>query len=62
MKTVYDLSRDELDELKEAYAVQLATDGISYGELLESHEMPDDIIFNHYAGIMFSDDDFLCNL
>ena len=61
MKTVYDLSRDEMDELKEAYVEQLATDGISWGELSESHEIPDDIIFNHYAGIIFSDDDFLCN-
>ena len=61
MKTVYDLSRDELDELKEAYAVQLDEDGISYGELLESHEIPDDVIFTHYAEISFVDDDFFCN-
>lgn len=61
MKTIYDLSRDEMDELKEAYAKQLATNGISWGELSESYEIPDGIIFSLYAGIIFSDDDFVCN-
>lgn len=62
MKTVYELSREELDELKEAYIIQLNEDGgTSYGELLAAHEMPDDIILEHYAGIGFVDDDFFCN-
>lgn len=61
-KTVYDLTPEELDELKEAYAVQLQEDsGISYGELVEAHNIPDDVIFHHYADIQFTDDDFFCN-
>lgn len=60
-RTVRDLSRDEINELKEAYATQLKNDGISYGELAESHEIPDDIIFNHYEGVIFTEDDFFCN-
>ena len=60
-RTVRDLSRDELNELKEAYDTQLKNDGISYGELAESHEIPDDIIFNHYEGVIFTKNDFFCN-
>lgn len=60
-KTVYDLTQEELNELKEAYALQLNVDGILDGELLESRDIPYDIIFDHYAGIQFVDDDFFCN-
>lgn len=61
MKTVFELSRDELNELKEAYADQLKPDGISVGELLDANNMPDSVIFNHYCEVMFSEDDFFCN-
>jgi len=62
MKTVYDLTREELNELKEAYLIQIAEDEeLSYGELCESERIPDDIIINHYAEIIFSSDDFFCN-
>ena len=61
--TVRELSRDQLNELKQAYAAQLAETGeeISYVELVESTEIPDDVIFNHYDGILFTDDDFFCS-
>ena len=61
--TVRELSRDQLNELKQAYAARLAETGeeISYGELVESTEIPDDVIFNHYDGILFTDDDFFCS-
>ena len=64
MKTVYDLNRDQLDELKQTYAFQLAeTDGdaLSYGELADASNIPDDIIFEHYDGVSFTDDDFFCS-
>lgn len=63
--TVYELSREQLDELKQAYAVQLAeTDGnvIGYGGLADAAEISDDVIFHHYDGIMFSSDDFFCSV
>ena len=44
---VQDLSRQQLNELKESYAQQLKQDGISWGELSEAHEIPDEIIFEH---------------
>ena len=61
--TVRELSRDQLNELKQAYAARLAETGeeISYGELVEAIEIPDDVIFNHYDGILFTDDDFFCS-
>lgn len=61
MKTVNDLSVDELSELKQAYAMQLSDDDLSYGELADAENIPDDIIIEHYSGITFSDDDFFCN-
>lgn len=55
-RTVKELSREELDELKETYAEQ--EDSIFRG----AWEVPDDVILNHYEGIMFVDEDFFCNL
>lgn len=64
MKTVYDLNRDQLDELKATYACQLAEiddDVLSYGEIVNAINIPDDVIFEHYDGISFVDDDFFCS-
>lgn len=60
---VTELSREQLEELKEAYSVQLADtadEEIYYSDLANASEIPDDIIFRHYAGVTFTDDDFLC--
>lgn len=48
--TVRDLNREQLNELKETYAVQLAeTDQevIGYEGLASATEIPDEVIFNH---------------
>lgn len=64
MKTVYDLTPAQLAELKQTYAVQLAeTEGeeIFWGDLADAENIiPDAVIFEHYDGIIFSDDDFSC--
>ena len=57
---VQDLNRQQIDELKESYVVQLKQNGISWGELSEAYEIPDEIIFEHYDGIVFTPDDFFC--
>lgn len=63
MKTVKNLTRAQLDELKQSYMVQLHEDAdFSYQELSEATNIPDNVIFNHYEGIMFTDDDFFCSL
>ena len=62
MRTVCDLTRKELDELKETYLFQIKEEeGLSYNEICESTNISDNIIFNHYADITFSPDDFFCN-
>lgn len=60
-KTVYDLTREELEELKMSYYDELQyTDDADY--FLCYDEIPDAVIFNHYAEISFVDDDFFCNI
>lgn len=60
-KTVYDLTRDELYELKAVYydALQYTDDAERF---LYYDEIPDDVIFSHYDGVAFVDDDFFCNM
>lgn len=61
MKNVKELTRDQLNELKQAYATQIKEDSdMSYEELSNATNIPDDVIFEHYEGITFSNDDFFC--
>lgn len=59
-KTVYDLSADELAELKGNYFWELADQGENEFDWPE--DIPDDVIYAHYEGIDFVDDDFFCNV
>lgn len=69
--TVADLSRAQLVTLKQFYMAELVNEGAyaeimgvewdepSWGELAEADKLiPDETVFEHYAGITFSDDDF----
>ena len=70
---VHDLCRDCLVELKQDYLVQLADEGV-FAEVMEvdydfpalddfadaDDLVPDDVVFEHYAGIGFVPDDFFC--
>lgn len=65
---VTELSSKQLDELKQSYVTQLAdcgedeeVVGVSYQELADATEITDELIFNHYDGIIFSEDDFFCS-
>lgn len=60
-KTVFDLSRDELNELKEAFFFNDETQSIIENEFTSPLDIPENIIFNHYKEICFVDDDFYCN-
>lgn len=68
---VTELTRDQLAELKQAYLVELddegmleeiiGTDCVSWGALANADEIvPDDVMFRHYDGVLFSSDDFSC--
>lgn len=58
--TVYELNNDELNELKEMYCLKFVSDP-SYFELILSHDIPNNIIYNEYEYIDFTEDDFFCN-
>lgn len=64
-KTVYDLTDDEFEELKQTFFWQLMYDDPDgeevLGDITSWEELPDDAIYYHYDGIDFSEDDFWCN-
>ena len=63
MKTVYELNKDEFEELRCSYFEQLKESEPDILEDIQSCEqIPDDVINEHYSGITFVDDDFFCNL
>lgn len=68
---VRDLNREQLTQLKVNYMCQLADEGLfaemfgvdynepSYGDIANADELvPDDVIFEHYEGSDFVEDDF----
>lgn len=67
---VTELSREQLIELKQNYLMEFEDCGeyedvvdISWGEIANADELvSDDIIFDKYAGIIFTDDDFWCSM
>ena len=63
MRSVYDLTENELEELREYYFQQLLdTDPEVLGEITEAEEIAFEDIENHYSGVSFVDEDFFCNL
>ncbi len=60
-KSVSELSRDELIELKQAYLCETQY-SVSWGELVYADEIVDDtIILDYYGDISFVCEDFCCN-
>ena len=63
-KTVYDLTKEELAELCETYYAQLIETGDAdeiMGEDATAADIPDEVVIEHYKGILFYQDDFACN-
>lgn len=62
-KSVFDLSPAEMEELKQSYFYQLQDENpeILQG-ITEAEQIPDDIIQEHYNGVVFVNDDFFCNM
>ena len=58
--SVYELTRDQLDELKTAYFYQDEVQDILSEDIIYPEQIPDEVIFNHYDGIVFVDGDFSC--
>ena len=64
--TVYDLSPEQMIELKQTYLTQMfeetEEESLSWNELARADEIVDDsLIFDAYAGTVFSNDDFVCS-
>ena len=61
-RTVYDLTADELDELRSALYWSMDDCGEDARETWEFYsDIPDSVVFLHYDGISFVEDDFFCN-
>lgn len=66
MKTVHELSEDELQELRSSWYHQHLDDG-SLEEIMEydpedEENVPMDIVIAYYEGTYFVEEDFWCNL
>lgn len=60
--TVYDLSEEQIQELKQAYFYSDETqDVLEEMKIMFPDDIPDDIIFNYYDGVWFVNDDFFCS-
>lgn len=58
--TVYELNREQLDELKESYVREMV-ENPSYEDLVNApNVVTDETIFVHYEGYTFTNDDFFC--
>ena len=56
--SVYELSKNQLIELKQNYLCEVQKN-VSYGELCDADNMiSDEEIFNEYGNVEFSEDDF----
>ena len=63
MRSVHELTQDELEELRSAYFDQLLQmDNDVLGDIESEHELPMDNVIAHYEGTSFVDEDFFCNL
>lgn len=62
MKMVQDLSREELNELKNNFFYQDETQDIIEDDFSCPEDIPDWIIFEHYDGVCFEEEDFFCNI
>lgn len=63
MRTVHELTENELEELRDTYFAQLQeTDEEILGDYTEAEQIPMSNVKQHYEDFMFVEEDFLCNL
>ena len=60
-RTVYDLTAEELDELRSNMFWSDDMDEDILGDIDCYSDIPDSAVFAHYDGISFVEDDFFCN-
>ena len=57
MKTVYDLTAEQLEELTFSFFTQLEEQGCAPDDI---DEITEGDVFYHYHDMLFTDDDFFC--
>lgn len=65
MKSVHELSQEELEELRSRWYSQHEDDGSLeevLGEYLEEEQVPMDLVKTYYEDTSFVEEDFFCNL
>lgn len=66
MKSVHELTQDELNELRSRWYSQHEDDGsleeIMGREVEDEEDIPMDIVVAYYGGTYFVEEDFFCNL
>lgn len=66
MKSVHELTQDELEELRSRWYSQHEDDGsleeIMGREVEDEEDIPMDIVVAYYEGTYFVEEDFFCNL
>jgi hypothetical protein len=69
MKTVHELNRNELEELRSRWYYQHLDDGslnevmnVEEDEEIEEEQIPMDIVIAYYEATYFVEEDFWCNL
>lgn len=61
--TVKELNRNQLEGLKQNYLSQTKEGDVSYGELIDADNLvPDEVVFEYYAGVTFVEEDFFCGV
>ena len=66
MRSVHDLTQDELEELRERFFYKMQDDGsmeeVMGGVIYDEEDIPMDLVKIHYEGYSFVEEDFFCNL
>jgi len=57
--TVYDLTAEQLKQVKEAFFDQDETQDILPEEITSPEQIPDEIILEHYGEMIFNSEDFM---
>lgn len=57
--TVYDLTAEQLKQVKEAFFDQDETQDILPEEITSPEQIPDEIILEHYNEMIFNSEDFM---
>lgn len=61
MRTVRELTQDELNELKTALFYEQDASEIFDNDIQYPEQIPNEFVYRHYDDVFFVNDDFFCN-